>query len=180
MSEPHAIYITGIDFERDAWQGHAVRGLRALWEILDPDDVRGYREARERVLQFADSPHEAVLVGTYGDIDDLREAADKALDLSENVLTFDVDLEDTTLAVPEAPAEEDEDHGEFSPAAYQTALVHLAFTGGNWVLAFNRTYAMSKASDDESLWEEVRAVYLSVFTHEGPESPDGPTTFLVQ
>jgi hypothetical protein len=177
----HAIYITGIDFERDAWQGHAVRGLRALWDVIDPDHGLGYRVARDVIGQFAEDPYTASLAGTHTDLEVVGGAIAKALELSENVLTFGVDLEDTALGErPEEAAEEASDDF-FSPAAYRTALVHLAYANGNPTLAYHRTFSMAKATDDPTLWEEVRAVLESAFTHDGEEPGDGgPPIVLVQ
>lgn len=177
----HTLHITGIDFERDAWRGHAIRGLRAAWDVLDHNHERGFRVARGQVDAFAENPYEASLVGGHEDIAAVLKASEEGYKLSEGVLTFGVDLEDTKLGEPEALPEEDDESGAFSPAAYQTALVHLAFTGGNWVLAYNRTYALATATEDASLWEEVRAIYMSVFTHsDGEDGPEGPSVYLVQ
>lgn len=175
----HTLYIVGIDFERDAWQGHAIRGLRAVWEALDSDDTRGYREAREKINGFAENPREAIVAGAHSDANVIAEAAVKGADLSENVLSFAMDLETTTLqGALDEPEGDDAFENMFSAAAYSTALVHLSYAGGNPTLAYHRTFSMEKATEDHALWEEVRAVYLSAFTSD--QEGDGPSVVVVQ
>lgn len=185
MSEPHALYIVKLDFERDAWHGHAVRGLRALWDALDTDNDRTYREARDMISGFAENPMEAVLVATAEDLDLIGNAVAKALELSESVITFAMDLESTELEAPEGLLDDDEDAlaDVFSPAAYKTALVHLAYANGNPTLAYHRTFSMQKATEDATLWEEVRDVLTAAFTHDGEDPPEqggGPPIVWVQ
>jgi hypothetical protein len=187
VSDQHTIYIAGIDFERDAWQGHAIRGLRAVWRVLQPDDVRGYREARDTIGEFADNRYTALLIGTHANIDTVGDAVLQGGELSEQVLSFAIDLDDLKLGeppeeVPDGTDEDDEDllSDVFSVAAYKTALVHLAYARGNPTLAYYRTFSMEKATEDGSLWEEVRAVLASAFTHDGESGPDGPPIVLVQ
>lgn len=179
----HLIYVVGIDKSRDAWLGHAVRGVRALWDTVEPDNPYTYRQARREVQRFVDNPSEAMPIGQHTNESILSDAVGIGLERSEGVLTFAVDLEDTTLVVPE-PSEgpvdgtdaEDEDllSDVYSPAAYKTAVAFMALADGNPTAAYNRTYLMQRATDDETLWEEVRAVYESVFLHD-----DGPNVTVV-
>lgn len=166
----NSLYIVGIDVEREAWQGHAIRGLRAVWKSLQVDNDLSYGIARRVIEGFAEDPSEAPMVGGHEDENVIHEAIGQGIELSEGVLTFGVNLASTALEVPEAPAApEPDDQDEdllldvFSPAAYKTAIAFLALSNGNPTIAYHRTWLMERATEDLALWEEVRAVIEAVF-----------------